>query len=487
MNRIIALTLSVTALLTSCSGPKDELDTKIESGFSDQKLDAREAAELRQFITDNGDKLADEKATASLSEGGDAALLAYLKRSKAYRDIRNETGKPPVIELEGSAGQSLELKLYLEASGSMFPYDAPGSSGDFKRTLNQVINGFEAVTPDKTELFVVNTEVNPLGLSQSQFTKAQNIFNVAKTKGKTTSTDFELIFSQILKQTGGSDISVLASDLIYSDPTLRGQSVDKTLNAAEALMTTVFGNYANTHSMLVVKLTSDFDGPYYPAAGGTVRHRGERPYYLCFIGQNAAMQQFMQDEKYATLRDFRDLPGYDDFWFFTRNKAATEPYFSVLLNDPGKKGRFARADRDEKGIHTLEDVEAAPDKSLRIPVAVDLSKLNLPESFMTDKTQFEIAGKDNFKVEKVEVYRGGGATHKIWLLASKPARGTRTAVIRLKRDFPPRWVAETSTRNDARPDAESTFGLQNLLQGVESAYNASGQEQFFALTLTLKD
>ncbi|WP_461113518.1 hypothetical protein [Spirosoma jeollabukense] len=489
--------LLLLAALAGCSSSVDKLDDQISDALSnDNAIDVTEADALRVFVGQDSKELGKDKKTAAiLTPDGkidESALLAYIKRNRTYRKLAKE-GKTPTVSLSGTVASAkpLRLKLYLEASASMFPYDAPSGNGAFKRTLNDVLTEFDGINPGQGKLFVVNTEVNDLGLSLSQFFKEKDIFTVAKTKGKTTSTNFEGIFSEILRNTSGDDISVLVSDLIYSDPSLAGMSAQKTLDAASSLLTTVFNPYASTHSMLVIKLKSDFDGTYYSWNNAKRKYAGERPYYLCLIGRNETMQKLYQDQTYQTIRRFDQLPGYADSWFFGRDAKTTTPFYSILVNDPAKKGRFKRSDEEvrshAKAIHTLDNVEAdVTDKTLTIPVAVDLSALRLPASLLTDASQYVVEGKDNFKVSSVQTYSGAnGTTHKLLLSTSKPARGERTATIRLRRQFPPRWIANTNTTNDASPDANSTFGLQNLLQGVERAYNPNNQTEYFTLTITL--
>lgn len=491
------LILSIGAL-TGCSSPVDKLDEQISSALeNDNTIDVTEADALRVFVSQESKTLGDDKKTAALltpdGKIDESALVAYIKRNRTYRKLAKD-GKTPTVSLSGAVASSkpLRLKVYLEASGSMFPYDAPGGNGAFKRTLNDVLTKFDAVNPGQGKLFVVNTEINDLGLSLPQFFKQKDIFTVAKTKGKTSSTDFEGIFSDILRNTAGDDLSILVSDLIYSDPSLAGMSAQKTLDAASSLLTTVFNPYASTHSMLVIKLKSDFDGTYYSWNNAKKKYKGERPYYLCLIGRNETMQRLYQDNTYQTIRRFDQLPGYSDSWFFGRDTKAITPFYSILVNDPARKGRFKRSDEEvrshAKAIHSLENIQPdVTDKSLTIPIAVDLSALRLPTSLLTDPGQYTVDGKDNFKVSAVQAYSGAnGTTHKLLLTAEKPARGERTATIRLRRQFPPRWIASTNTTDDATPDANSTFGIQNLLQGVERAYNPNNQTEYFTLIINLE-
>lgn len=493
-----AVLLSSTLWLSSCSGPADELDSQISEALTnDNAIDGTEADAIRALIAKEKADLADNKKTEKLvTAGGDVdetALTNYIKRTIDYRKLVKE-GKTPTLALSGATASTkpLRLNVYLEASASMFPYDAPGGNGTFKRALNDVLTEFDGVNPGQGKTFVVNTEVNDLGLSLSQFFKQGNIFTVAKTKGKTTSTDFEGIFQEILSKTTGDELSVLVSDLIYSDPSLKGMSAQKTLDAASSLLTTVFNPYAQTHSMLVLKMTADFDGTYYSWNNVKQPYKGDRPYYLCLIGTNDAMQRLYTDPTYQTIRRFEQLPGYEDSWFFGRDRKAVTPFYTILVNDPARKGRFKRADEEvrarTKTVHALDDVQPdVTDKSLAVPVAVDLSALRLPPSLLTDKNQYQVEGKDNFTVTSVQTYSGtNGTTHKLLLSTKKPARGARTATIRLRRQFPPRWIASTSTANDIPVDASATFGLQNLLQGVERAYNPNNQTEYFTLTINLE-
>lgn len=495
--------LVVFGLLTGCSSPADELDSQISEALTnDNALDATEADAIRVLIKKDKQDFADEDKTAKLlTDNGtvnDTELLKYIKRNIDYRKLA-KAGEAPTIALAATRASAnpLRLKLYLEASASMFPYDAPSGSGTFKRALNDVLTQFDGVNPGQGKTFVVNTEVNDLGLSLSQFFKQGSIYTVAKTKGKTTSTDFEGIFREILSKTSSDDLSILVSDLIYSDPNLKGMSAPKILDAASSLLTTVFNPYAQSHSMLVLKMTADFDGTYYSWNNAKQKHNGERPYYLCLIGTNAAMQRLYTDPAYQTIRRFDQLPGYEDSWFFgraasSRDTKAVEPFYTILVNDPSRKGRFKRADAEvrerTKAVHAVEGVQPdVSDKSLTVPVAVDLSALRLPASLLTDKSQYVVEGKDNFRVSAVQPYAGtNGTTHKLLLTTNKPARGDRTAMIRLRRQFPPRWIANTSTANDNPVDAGSTFGLQNLLQGVERAYNPNNQTEYFTLPIELK-
>ncbi len=129
------------------------MDSQISDALTnDNALDATEASAIRAFIAKEKKDLADDKKTAKLftSSGAvnESALANYIKRNIDYRKLVKE-GKTPAVALAGARASSkpLRLKLYLEASASMFPYDAPGGNGLFKRALNEILTQFDAVNP----------------------------------------------------------------------------------------------------------------------------------------------------------------------------------------------------------------------------------------------------------------------------------------------------------------------------------------------------
>ncbi|WP_332368285.1 hypothetical protein [Spirosoma telluris] len=129
----VVLLLVVSAgWLSGCSSSADHLDEQISDALDDNTIDVTEADALRVFVGQESKELSkDKKTSALLTPDGkleESALLAYIKRNRTYRKLAKE-GKTPTVNLSGSVASSkpMRLKLYLEASGSMFPYDAPAA------------------------------------------------------------------------------------------------------------------------------------------------------------------------------------------------------------------------------------------------------------------------------------------------------------------------------------------------------------------------
>lgn len=264
----------------------------------------------------------------------------------------------------------------------------------------------------------------------------------------------------------------------------------------EGLINRVFSDVSDKTSLLIVQLSADYTGKYYSeAARRWVSAPAERPYYLCLMARNATMQRILSD---PSRYDIQNLPGFKNFWLFSNATQQISPLYTVLLKDKAKKGTLIQNSDEVKAriktVHTLESV--MPDvvtKTLTIPVAIDISQLYLPESTKTDPAQYEVIGPDGFQIKEISAYgqtdgKPAGylqTTHKLLLFSKNPVKTDRTITITMRRTFPPRWVAQSHTDDDSQPDTQTTFGLQNLLRGVEEAYNPTHQPTYFKLTLTL--
>lgn len=498
------LFLILSSGLSGCGGDTcQQLNSQIKDALVDGNITATETEELVAFVKDPENDFG-KKCNQLRSANGQpdrAAMLAFIKQNPTYWKLTQKTGQPPVVEgIVAASEEPLRAKLYLEASASMFPYDDPNGQGQFKSAITDLLNPFENRQPGKTQLAVVNDKVYDLGMTYGSFIDQLNLYAPKLKKGNSGFTDFSLIFSQILVSLTEGDVAVLASDLIYS-PIDKNASPAKIMNMGQDMMTNVFGPVAANTSLLVLQLTADYRGKYYSEKArkwvSASNVPSERPYYLCIMARNATMQRVLAD---PSRYDLQHLPGFKNFWLFSKATQQQAPTYTVLLNDATKQGSYRQGKQSLKTrsatIHELESVEADKiNKSLTIPVAIDLSKLYLPEATKTNPGQYEVVtGPDGFRVSRIEAYgqtdgKAAGpqqTTHKLVLTSAKPARNSRTVTVGLRRTFPPRWVSNSHTTDDSQPDAQTTFGLQNLLAGIERAYNPTQQPTYFKLTIGLK-
>ena len=410
-------------------------------------------------------------------------------------------GTAPAATAPASASvPPLHLRLYLESSASMFPYEAPGTDGQFKAALQNLVDNFEGVRANGTQFYTVNDAVYPLKISTSQFIRTNDLFSLTRAVGDSKFTDFEKIFREVLRDLPEGRVSVLVSDLIYSDKFMLPGTGQKNLNAIQSLMQNVFAGAAKNTSLLIVKAQAGFKGPFFSITGGKKMYEGDRPYYLCIAARHATMRALLTKPENETLRRFDQLPGYQNQLFFGPDEA---PFYTVLLRDPAQKGRMVQESGEMQGnkkagstvVRRLDDVEPSPaGKELAVVVGVDLGGYALPEATKTDPASYAVGSGENFKVKKVEAAGGSGLpyTHKLVLSTTEPrAGGQRDVTVGLKRVFPPAWVRSTGVGDDSNVGAASfsktTFGFTNLTQGIENAYNPNQRPEHFRLTISLNN
>lgn len=389
-----------------------------------------------------------------------------------------------------AAPSTLRARLYLEASGSMFPYDAASGAGELNSAVQNVLGPFENLQPGSTQLFVVNDGVYPMGISYGQLIQQPNLFALAKGKGNPRYTDFGLIFSRILQGLRPGEVAVLVSDLIYSPASATAQSAQKTLSDAQTLLQHTFSRHPGK-SVLLLQMSGDFKGTYFPASGGGRPYSGKRPYYLVLMADNPTMRALLNEEAFSPLREFSSLEGFRNFHLFTSATAAA-PYYSVILDDAAQRGRFSQAREEKKTrpafVHALDNI--SPDKKtggLTLVVGVDLGLFYLPENVKTDPKAYDLRSDEGFTIERIVADPGQGFTHKFVLTTRSPQKsGDRDIYLSLKRQFPPRWLQQGSTTTDGPPNATQTFGLLPLATGLEKAFNPKQANTSFTLHLSLK-
>ena len=395
----------------------------------------------------------------------------------------------------------IEPKIYLEHSGSMYFYDGAKVDGQFKNTLVEIMQGFQEIEPKNSFVYLVNDSVYTYPQNLKDLITSKNIF--ANKIGNPAFTDFQIIFDTMLKDLKEDQISILFSDLIYSGKNSKGKAASKIMDEAEHLCRGVFSHYSKNTSVLILQLYSDYNGVYYPynSPNKGKRYTGTRPYYVCLLAKNKTMEKFLNDNLYAKIRNFEQLPNFKNKIFFTNGTLLSNPYYTILENDSDGKGQFNKGDRDlnKSGIHAIENVEPPHRKTdkLTICIAIKFPKGAISESEITNINNYQVDGfKDGFRLIRVEpnLRKSDGTTHKLVLEATTVARGERDILIKFKKTFPPKWVINSHTNDDTnvnRNDStftNTTFGFSNMINGFNSAFSTTNDSNFyFTLKLNLQD
>jgi hypothetical protein len=430
--------------------------------------------------------------------------FAVLLSACSGKHSAKETDKPEGEKTKTiSKNTTIEPKLYLEHSGSMYFYDGVNTQGEFKNTLVQLMQSFEEIKPKTSSVYIVNDSVYQYPQSLNELITSKNIF--ANKIGNPAYTDFQIIFDTMLKDLQEDQLSILFSDLIYSGKNSQGKIPSRIMDEAEQLCRGSFTQYSPNTSVLILKMNSDYKGVYYPynSPNKGKPYSGNRPYYICLLAKNNTMEKFLKEDKYSEIRNFEKLPFFQKKFFFSNGTLLSAPYYTILESDPDARGKFNNGDRDlnTAGIHAIKDVESPHNKSekMRICVAVKFPKGVIEESEIMNVNNYQIDGyKDGFKLIAVKPVdrKIDGATHKLILEANKAGGGEREVLIKFKRNFPPQWVQDSHTGDDTNLNADdtaftnTTFGFKNMMNGINSAFskpNSADNNYYFTLKLNLQD
>lgn len=407
-------------------------------------------------------------------------------RERKVKGETETTSEVEEVEYKGADKKyhPLDLKFYLERSGSMIGFDDNSTKGEFKETVTQLLNRFPVTTEnDSNAIYIVNDNVYPFPGTIRNFISERDFFASTKEIGNPSYTDFSKIFDMILSNQEEYSVSVLLSDLIYS---VRGQeevNPQKLLNEAKGLTGNVFKNHPSG-GVWVIKFIADYSGQYYPynSPSRGIEYSGDRPYYAMIFASKSGVETLCNDSKYSDFYHFSTLPGYQDMFFFTSEKF--KPAYSVLKSGYGKKGEF-RKDKEERGqIHSLVNVKATRGE-LAIPVAVNLSGVPMSEAYKLDPSNYEVSSQSGFKIQNIETIKKEddksiqelcpGATHVFLLSASEDLKN-ETLAINMKYKMP-RWISQSSTSDDSDINesnfGRTTFAFEAMMEGIFNAYTST--------------
>ena len=430
--------------------------------------------------------------------GGGRSRHAAADTSDEQGEEQTESAK---VKGSYSAAHPLELKLYMERSGSMVSFDTNQSSGDFKGIVSTLLNRFPTInSSDSTSVYIVNDNIYPYEGSVKDFLSQRDFFTATKEIGNPSYTDFDKIFSMILADMKTYQVSALVTDLIYSAKGQESISANKLLNEAYALTHNTFKGHTS-NSVIVLKFSAGYNGPYYPYNSPLKgeQYNGERPFYvLLFASKESLRELYNSSSEYAPFTKFSTLANYEDMFCFT--DVTFNPEFSIITKYD-HEGRYTK-DRSIKSalVTGIDDAQLSKEGKITIPIAVDLSEIPLSESYKRNKSLYDVESSTGFKITSIKAIGNienadkikdnfPGATHLITLESTEKPKNEKVS-IRLNYQLPA-WVGESSTTDDSNLSGDefdsTTFGLEDMMRGIFAAYVPDGtQHSLFNLEFTIK-
>jgi hypothetical protein len=399
------------------------------------------------------------------------------------------------------------INVYIENSGSMDGY--VGGNYEFKEAISSLLARLPYHYEEKDiKIRFINSRIDSISTTQVDLTNFSKELNMYWEKGKRTrssSTNLNNIFQDILSQTDSSTISILFSDCIYSigyGDVIGLLSYEKNLTMSAFLQ-----KYKKDKVPLattILKMKSHFKGKYFPYTGDKNHFHidMERPYYIVVIGNNDIMLDF--NAKIPLERD--KIGGFDNKYIIQAG-ATNNIYYSVLLSTDNV-GRF-RASRNvstKDYIHGIEDVNMKSrnrngnsSNKFTFAVAVDLKNIPVEEDYLLNPENYTL-GDDNFIVKEIKAVNKNdiGASDWVRISASNPTHllileATGTAIsnvkVSLKKQMP-QWITDSSIEDDTDRNklTGKTFGLKYWIEGIAAAYQEiyPNDKNFFEFEIQIK-
>ena len=188
----------------------------------------------------------------------------------------------------GEINDSIELKVYVENSGSMDAYMCAGSN--LKDAVFDYVSDLKRLTTS-CSLYYINSKVIPYNGELKSYIKDLTPQSFAMAGGDRRNTDLRDIFEKIIRANGKQCVSVFVSDCILDIPE---NAIDFFGNCQVSIKNT-FNEALSVNPDLgveIIKLESKFEGYWYCGHNRELLKDVKRPYYIWVIGDQRYLADF---------------------------------------------------------------------------------------------------------------------------------------------------------------------------------------------------
>lgn len=186
---------------------------------------------------------------------------------------------------------SIELKVYVENSGSMDAYMCAGSN--LKDAVFDYVSDLRRFTTS-CSMYYINSKVIPFNGDLNSYIKELTPQAFAKAGGNRSSTDLRQIIDTIVKNNNTKTISVFVSDCILDIP----QNAIDFLDNCQVSIKNTFNEALSSNPNLgveIMKLESKFDGYWFCGHNKEFLKDTKRPYYIWVIGDQRVLAKLNEN------------------------------------------------------------------------------------------------------------------------------------------------------------------------------------------------
>lgn len=372
------------------------------------------------------------------------------------------------IECESCAvpsidGDSIELKVYVENSGSMDGYMCAGS--DLKDAVFDYVSDLKRLCTS-CSLNYINSKIIPYDGGLSDYIKTLTPTSFARAGGDRSNTNLMQIFEAIVKEQSPGTVSVFVSDCILDIP----ESALDYLGNCQVAIKNTFYDAIKANPWLgveIIKLESKFDGYWYCGRNKEFLHDVKRPYYIWVIGDQRYLAEFNKEVPVEGI-----IGGIKEYCAYAT--APCVPLDTAALCIP-----FAIDKKTYVVNHT---------NKITVDVLVDLRGSLQAEDVLEDLTKYRCAHPAQVQLLSVNKITApkSSYSHVIALEIDNPST-LKEESITFSYPLLASWVSRSddTTGRDVSANLDKTTGLMSLIKGVSEAYKSSAD--YGAVAFKLKN
>lgn len=406
------------------------------------------------------------------------AIPVIILTAVGLTNLSNPSERMKRINSEDKEGEPLPKSrkigkaiFYLENSGSMFGY--VNGKTEYVNVVSELAEKprfAEEKTP--TEFYFVNgglpIKLTKIGDRPSILKNKLNVngFNC----GDVTKSDLNTMFQKALAKARNDTVTILISDGIYDIGKQQAPLNVLAIEGRETRSRFIERLTEGDLQTIIVKLSSQFFGEYFPVEGGSFSMTQERPYYIWIFGESELLNEYFPEEYIKSLMGYRDV---------ARFLKLSEINISYQVVTHEKRGNFKF---DKKNKNKLIDVESDRNRSgFQFTIAVDYKGLPFSDSYLSSPKNYKCSNT-NYTVNNVreignvKVYGlNFQPTHLITVHTEKSPYGQMD--VSLQNNIP-KWIETTNidSENKIIGDTNHTFGFKFLTDAISEAYQYKSKD-----------
>lgn len=362
------------------------------------------------------------------------------------RKIKLEYTSPQTSDI---SKDSIDLRVYVENSGSMDAYMCDGSN--LKDAVFDYVSDLKHLS-SSCSLYYINSKIIPYRGDLNSYIKDLTPASFAKAGGDRSNTDLMQIFDSVMsvQRENNKIVSIFVSDCILDIP----KDAINFLGRCQVSLKNTFNDAIAANPYLgvqIIKLESKFDGFWF--CGKNKKHLSnvKRPYYIWVIGDQRYLAKFNKEKPIDNI-----IGGIENSIAYATSQPI--PY------EIEKKSYVV----NHTGVINIE------------------IKVNLRGSLIRniDNGNFKCSNENQVAVESVKkiTEQKSAYSHIVELSINNPAT-IKSEDISLNQPKIVSWVTASSdeTGDNIEENMSKTTGLLSLIKGVSEAfkkYTVYGQVSF---------